>query len=336
MSYKVSSVSTALAIASRFASRKLMPPPQGPLSPELTISQQYVRLTINMPVRVEFAPIHHDFPPHDHEFYEINIVTHGTARHYTDKGQETLRAGSVIVVAPGQVHGFTHAKDFGLINIYYLAEWFLGNLQALRGIDQLVPLFFQKALLPQRAPDFIPHFPLGQSDLAGCIEDLQNLNEESLRTDCKPLFLEACLIKCLIRLVRGWSAARLQTDKNAPYTKSETHKEIPASLVTALRLIETDAERGRLLDIGALAATAGVSHSHFCRQFKAHMGMSAGTYFQRYRIHLACHRLLASDLSATEIAHALGYADSAHFSRFFKEITGLSPSAYRKKFAATL
>ncbi len=61
-------------------------------------------------------------------------------------------------------------------------------------------------------------------------------------------------------------------------------------------------------------------------------GLTAGDYFQRKRIHRACHRLLTTKVTATEIAHLLGYADSAHFNRRFKETTGLTPRAYRKKF----
>ncbi len=42
--------------------------------------------------------------------------------------------------------------------------------------------------------------------------------------------------------------------------------------------------------------------------------------------------MLTTKVTATEIAHLLGYADSAHFNRRFKETTGLTPRAYRKKF----
>ncbi|MFS4418150.1 helix-turn-helix domain-containing protein [Maribacter sp. 2307ULW6-5] len=50
------------------------------------------------------------------------------------------------------------------------------------------------------------------------------------------------------------------------------------------------------------------------------------------RILLEAKRLLLnSHLSAEQIAHALGYEEGAHFSKFFKSHTGLPPVEYRAK-----
>ena len=54
------------------------------------------------------------------------------------------------------------------------------------------------------------------------------------------------------------------------------------------------------------------------------------------RIALEAKRLLMySDKQNQEIAFDLGFNDAAHFSRFFKKMTGNSPSSYRKSSAIT-
>lgn len=52
---------------------------------------------------------------------------------------------------------------------------------------------------------------------------------------------------------------------------------------------------------------------------------------KRLKIDLAQDLLRSSDKTATEIGAKLGYADKAHFTRFFKSQTGMTPSEFRAK-----
>ncbi|MFD1406247.1 helix-turn-helix domain-containing protein [Robinsoniella peoriensis] len=55
-------------------------------------------------------------------------------------------------------------------------------------------------------------------------------------------------------------------------------------------------------------------------------------YLLRLRIDEAKKLLLEhSDLSVKQISTLVGYEDQHYFSRFFKELTGVSPSDYRNK-----
>ena len=45
-------------------------------------------------------------------------------------------------------------------------------------------------------------------------------------------------------------------------------------------------------------------------------------------------RLLNPDCSITEVAHALGYCDSAHFTHMFKKHQGITPIAYRNRYTS--
>ena len=45
---------------------------------------------------------------------------------------------------------------------------------------------------------------------------------------------------------------------------------------------------------------------------------------------IACRQISASDVPLSEIAVAAGFFDQSHFGRTFKQLTGMSPAAYRE------
>ena len=78
-----------------------------------------------------------------------------------------------------------------------------------------------------------------------------------------------------------------------------------------------------------LAHLAGMSESHFSRQFKAAIGTSPIDWLRRERINQAKRRLIESDDPVKEIARQVGYADQFFFSKDFKRMTKLTPTQFR-------
>lgn len=83
------------------------------------------------------------------------------------------------------------------------------------------------------------------------------------------------------------------------------------------------------LSLEQLAAVAGMEKFHFAKTFKRLTGQSPLQHFQHLRMTQACEWLDAGEDSVGEIAQRLGYADAPYFSRQFRLVIGLSPSAYR-------
>ncbi|MBL8600674.1 MAG: AraC family transcriptional regulator [Myxococcales bacterium] len=80
-----------------------------------------------------------------------------------------------------------------------------------------------------------------------------------------------------------------------------------------------------------LAARAGVSLRTLERRFAAHLGVSPKWVIARYRLHEALAQLARVDrASLSALAASLGFADQAHFTRSFKALVGLSPTAYQR------
>jgi AraC family transcriptional regulator len=78
-----------------------------------------------------------------------------------------------------------------------------------------------------------------------------------------------------------------------------------------------------------LAAGAGVHPAHLARAFRRHYGSTIGTFLRNARVELAKQRVRAHE-PLGDIALDLGFADQSHFSRVFRQFTGLSPAAFRR------
>lgn len=84
------------------------------------------------------------------------------------------------------------------------------------------------------------------------------------------------------------------------------------------------------LRMDQLSALAGVTPSQFERRMKKVFHLSPGQYVMKVRIQAASEALSVSDQPIAAIADDVGFCDQAALSRHFKQVTGLSPAAYRK------
>lgn len=85
------------------------------------------------------------------------------------------------------------------------------------------------------------------------------------------------------------------------------------------------------LTVALLAAHTGLSISRLERLFKSVLNMSPLQMIQKMRLERALSLLKESDYPVVEIAVMCGYTDHSAFSRQFKQLTGLPPSAFRKQ-----
>ncbi len=92
--------------------------------------------------------------------------------------------------------------------------------------------------------------------------------------------------------------------------------------------LEAEAMDG--VTVGALAREADVHPVHLTRVFRKRYEMSIPRYVRRKRISEAIRMLGCSETSISEIAHATGFSDHAHFCRLFRLQTGLTPGEARQ------
>jgi transcriptional regulator GlxA family with amidase domain len=110
---------------------------------------------------------------------------------------------------------------------------------------------------------------------------------------------------------------------------------VPDDLRAELRRAKDHADRNfaEPLTLEDLASVATVSKYHFLRLFRAVYGQTPAAYLSERRVERAQDLLRRTNLTVTEVCHAVGFSSLGSFSRRFSEITGESPSAFQARWA---
>ena len=82
-----------------------------------------------------------------------------------------------------------------------------------------------------------------------------------------------------------------------------------------------------------IAERVGVDSSYLCRLFQRYGSLSPRKYLTRLRMQYAMTLLTREGLGVSSVAEALGFENPFHFSRVFKSVHGLLPSAYFRTIA---
>ena len=82
--------------------------------------------------------------------------------------------------------------------------------------------------------------------------------------------------------------------------------------------------------IETLAEICHLSPTHFRRLFQAQMNISPLAFLHQVRILRSCTLLRTTDSSIVDIANQVGYTSLSCFNRWFLQLMGCTPSAWRK------
>ena len=84
------------------------------------------------------------------------------------------------------------------------------------------------------------------------------------------------------------------------------------------------------LSLGELAKAFGYNRSYLSELFAGRLGITFTDYKKKLYVRRACAKLHQPNKSIADVAAELGFGDMRYFSRVFKEIMSMSPSAYKR------
>lgn len=248
----------------------------------------------------------------------VDVVTSQTAW-LLRRGKVRLAwRGRTVTVSAGQwaifggdrgQHRFTAGAR--LLSICFRAEWFTGK----PFFDDASPIIFDAAGCPalERASNQL----VKTTGRFNCEPDTALINRPS--TFPQYLRLHKAYCSWLEALTRALDQAGVAMQHIGPSDERVLH---------AVRLLDKWPMQ-RPFDERELAATVGLSRTHLNRLLAVELGLSAKAYFERRRFAAARERLLADNTPIKTVTYLLGFHDTAHFSNWFRQRTGVSPMQFR-------
>ncbi|MEV5597179.1 AraC family transcriptional regulator [Streptomyces sp. NPDC052496] len=249
----------------------------------------------------------HVYPPHSHDTYSFGITVAGAQSFHCRGGTHTSGAGMVMAFNPDEVHDGWAAADTGyLYRIVHLGPSVVSDMisDATEGRSAALPLFTAPVLSDRALTDAL-------SGLHAALTGSPN-----------PLVRDEWLT----------AAVTAMTRRGASTTASPVRARTPTD-----RARRQAARRARqLLDdtylepltAEQLAAAAGCSRFALYRAFRAEFGLAPSDYQRQLRLRHA-RSLLVSGATPADAAAATGFADQAHFSRWFHRVYGITPGTFR-------
>src|SRR5690606_33097948 len=85
------------------------------------------------------------------------------------------------------------------------------------------------------------------------------------------------------------------------------------------------------LRIGRLVEKFNFSPAYLGIFFKKETGETLQDYIQKYKLKMIESRLLASNMSISQITYEFGFTDGSHLNKLFKKHYGVAPGEYRAR-----
>lgn len=148
----------------------------------------------------------------------------------------------------------------------------------------------------------------------------------------KPFDINVLELRCMSVLksfdrVRQWY--RRQASDILPKDKRQTN-EAEAFILKVKEIIEQNISVPGF-GVEDIVDKMLVSRSTLYGRFKEVTGQSLGNYINDYKLNRAKEMLSATEMTMVEISDALGFTTQRYFSTFFKDKTGMTPTAFRNQ-----
>lgn len=247
---------------------------------------------------------------HFHNQYEIYYLLEGERYYFIKDRVFHIKAGDIVLINQQVLHKTTDAIEKNhqrvLIN-------FSGDLvEFYPYIDDLLPSIFNDYT-------YVITFPMEGREYIETL--LKKMKVEALE---KSTSYYVALLYLLIQLL-VYIRRNLPTNSSIDLPHPSPIHEKVSEIVQFINHNYT-----RQLSLDSISKKFFISQYYLSRTFKGVTGFSFIEYLNSVRIREAQKLLHKTNRKIIDISEEVGFRNISHFGRVFKEVTGISPLAYRK------
>lgn len=248
---------------------------------------------------------HNPTQPHRIHFFALLIVTEGKGMHQVDLKDYSIKKGSVLKLAKGQVHAFQKNATYkGFLVLF--TEDFVMNHFSKSSINMISHLYNYHVTSPISQNEEFNH------------SFLQELNAEltNSNTFARNNIVASLINLYLLRLEREYNQQSPQNNiKN--YTVFIAFKNLVEQNYATTRNVKDYAEM------------LTITTKHLNEVVKEFTLDTAKTFIDGYVILEAKRSIVSTDNGFKEIAYETGFDELTNFTKFFKKNVGVSPKTFR-------
>jgi|SRR5690554_5523281 len=247
--------------------------------------------------------------PHNHDFFEIFLITKGKALHKINDKEEIIDEGTMVFIRPDDTHSYERYNDENceLINIAFPAS----TLQKL--LDYFGEGYNAERLLK---PEYPPTLKLPEIDKDILIARFEGLNTIPRGKKSK--------IKSEFRILIAEIFSRYFREE-----QHEKNEDIPSWL---LKLKDEMMKRKNFVaGINRMYELSDRSPEHLSRTFKKYFNQTPTDFLNHLKLNYAANLLANSDKTISEISLDAGFENLSHFYHLFKREFGMAPKDFRNR-----
>lgn len=251
---------------------------------------------------------------HWHPEPEFIYIVQGSLQKRLGKETVTLKAGDFYIIPPNEIHGIESFSDDAMFRrVVFDPQAITMTPTHFFQKNFVVPLVENRLTMPRC---ILPGHPAYEVIRANMLELAECRTYEP---DYQPKRFGILMAICTTLF---------------PYCQADTPQTRvldPGNEAVRQTMRYINSYYRRKIDLQTLADEVHLHPNYLCALFKAYTGETVFQHLTRIRVESAAYLLRENDIPISKIAEISGFNTESLFYQKFKQIMGVTPSAYKKK-----